>query len=115
MFVLSNCCCKQFKLDNLSMNVLLCLIGLSDQVNRSVNKQHKDEKWPFLSDATSISASLQLTQPANSLPIVTVVFFGQTLLIFMPTRKYPGLSLEATVSEATNTLFCKTEYLADPP
>jgi len=44
-----------------------------------------------------------------------VVFFGQTLLIFIPTRKYPGLSLEATVSEATNTLFCKTEYLADPP
>jgi len=47
--------------------------------------------------------------------MVTVVFLGHTLLIFMPTRKYPGLSLEATVSEATNTLFCKTEYLSDPP
>ena len=54
-------------------------------------------------------------QSVNSSPIMIVVFFGQTLLIFIPTRKYPGLSLEATVSEATNTLFCKTEYLADPP
>jgi hypothetical protein len=49
------------------------------------------------------------------LPIVTVVFFGQILLIFIPTRKYPGLLLEATVSEATNTLFCRTEYFSDPP
>jgi hypothetical protein len=61
------------------------------------------------------ATSIPKSQPANSSPIVIVVFFGQTLLIFVPTRKYPGLLLEATVSEATNTLFCKTEYLADPP
>lgn len=81
--------------------------SLSECTLLSVHVSHSFDQIPLI--------LLDRRHHGYSCPITMLVFTLKTLLIFMPTKNWPRVSLSLTVSDATKMLFCRFSYPGPPP